>query len=448
MWTVRGVRMVKLLIIADDFTGAMDTGVQFAANGTVTQVVAQSSYPLDQTDPATEVLVLDTETRHLSPDDAYAIVYRIVKQASELKIPYIYKKTDSALRGNIGSELAAVVNAARCFRLPFIPAFPKMGRTTQGGIHYINGTPVSESIFGRDPFEPVKYSQIPDIIAQQTTLPALLYPKGASPAYPPFSVPHILVFDGESDADLTSIGYSLTPDGLHISAGCAGFATVLNRLLLPNQRNSPSPPLIPRLFVVCGSMNPVTTLQLDLAERAGIPRFCLTAEQKLSPAWLHSGSCAQLVRRCLSAIAHNQVCILDSNSQSRDGGSLHSAETRQLSSKQIRTQITAVLGNLAKTCLDAGLDAALMCIGGDTLVAFMQTIGVNTLTPICELSPGVVLATFVYRGIRHQIISKSGGFGEPDLLCKLVRHLKINLPESEGTPYAYSIPPEDAICHI
>ena len=31
--------MVKLLIIADDFTGALDTGVQFAARGAKTRVV-------------------------------------------------------------------------------------------------------------------------------------------------------------------------------------------------------------------------------------------------------------------------------------------------------------------------------------------------------------------------------------------------------------------------
>ena len=257
-----------------------------------------------------------------------------------------------------------------------------------------------------------------------------------------------MIFDGESDADLASIGYSLSPDGLHISAGCAGFATVLNRLLLPNQQNNLPPPLIPRLFVVCGSMNPVTTLQLDLAERIGIPRFRLTAEQKLSPTWLNSSSCKQLIRHCLSAIASSQVCILDSNSQGHNKTLLRSAEGHPLFSRRMRTHITSLLGSFTKTCLDTGLNATLMCIGGDTLVAFMETIGVNSITPICELSPGVVLATFVYRGVCHQIISKSGGFGEPDLLCTLIQRLGIKLPESEGAQYACSIPAEDADRHI
>ena len=52
-----------LLIIADDFTGALDTGVQFAARGIRTRVVVGANATLIQQD--TDVLVVDTETRHL-----------------------------------------------------------------------------------------------------------------------------------------------------------------------------------------------------------------------------------------------------------------------------------------------------------------------------------------------------------------------------------------------
>lgn len=60
---------------------------------------------------------------------------------------YIYKKTDSALRGNIGAELGALVAASGQKILPFVPAFPQMNRITKGGIHYIDGVPVTESSF-------------------------------------------------------------------------------------------------------------------------------------------------------------------------------------------------------------------------------------------------------------------------------------------------------------
>ncbi len=161
--------MVTLLIIADDFTGALDTGVKFAARGAAVRVVTDYEYEFGQTDSGAQVLVMDAETRHLSGEEAYRRVYRIVKRAREARVAYIYKKTDSALRGNIGSELAAALDASGEPVLHFFPAFPKMKRTTRRGIHYIDGVPVQESVFGQDPFEPVRCSFIPDIIRQQSS---------------------------------------------------------------------------------------------------------------------------------------------------------------------------------------------------------------------------------------------------------------------------------------
>jgi uncharacterized protein YgbK (DUF1537 family) len=78
----------------------------------------------------TTVLVIDAETRHVSPDQAYRKVFAVAKDAREAGIPYIYKKTDSALRGNIGSELEAAYRAAGEPFLSFVPALPQMRRQT------------------------------------------------------------------------------------------------------------------------------------------------------------------------------------------------------------------------------------------------------------------------------------------------------------------------------
>ena len=55
--------MVKLLVIADDFTGALDTGVQFAASGAETRVVTNIEYDFSRTGREVQVLVLVAETR-------------------------------------------------------------------------------------------------------------------------------------------------------------------------------------------------------------------------------------------------------------------------------------------------------------------------------------------------------------------------------------------------
>ena len=128
--------MVKLLIIADDFTGALDTGVQFAAGGAETRVVTNVEYNFESAGEEVQVLVLDAETRHLKKEEAYEVVFRISRRAFESGVPYLYKKTDSALRGNVGAELKAVLDATGRPSIHFLPAFPRMNRNTRNGIHY------------------------------------------------------------------------------------------------------------------------------------------------------------------------------------------------------------------------------------------------------------------------------------------------------------------------
>ena len=82
--------------------------------------------------------------------------------------------------------------------------------------------------------------------------------------------------------------------------------------------------------------------------------------------------------------------------------------------------------------LDGGLDATLLCTGGDTLLALTRAVGVAELSPVCELDTGAVLTDFVYRGKTYHIISKSGGFGEPDLFCRLARSLGAGDQEEDG----------------
>ena len=120
--------MIQLLIIADDFTGALDAGVQLAVRGAKTAVITDAAADWSESARDLDVLVVDAETRHLPAAQAYEIVFRIVTLAARLQVPYIYKKTDSALRGNVGAELSAVLHASGETQLPFLPAFPQIGR--------------------------------------------------------------------------------------------------------------------------------------------------------------------------------------------------------------------------------------------------------------------------------------------------------------------------------
>ncbi len=422
--------MEKLLILADDFTGALDTGVQFAVRGARTCVVTDPAYPFSQAKADVQVLVLDAETRHLTSEAAYQVVFRAVRDALGAGFSNVYKKTDSALRGNIGAELAAVLDAAGADRMAFLPALPKMNRVTRNGVHYIDGVPVAESVFGRDPFEPVTASSIAEIIGAQTEKPVALHPLDETAAE---SRPGIQVYDAETDGDLLRIGGELGREELRLCAGCAGFAAVLAELLELKGTPPGLPYLVPSLFVACGSVNPVTLRQMEQAEAADFPHIHLTPVQKLEASWRETPECAAAVASWRETAEREKRFILDVNDSAGCDDTERYAKERGLTTEDLRIRISDQLGHLVQRMLDAGLDATMLCTGGDTLLALMRVVGTAELTPVCEMDTGAVLTNFTYRGKTYHIISKSGGFGEPDLFIRLARSIGAGEQEEDAT---------------
>lgn len=417
--------MILLLIIADDFTGALDTGVQFAARGIRTRVVLDPD--VDFTAQKTKVLVVDTETRHLKASEAYEVVARLTERALSAGISYIYKKTDSALRGNIGAELAAVLNTSGFRQLPFLPAFPQTGRITRGGVHYVDSVPVTESPFGMDPFEPVKEAVVTELIALQCQVPAKSFPALKAGDEAPEDE-GILVFDGAQAKDLRQTGKALLGKGaLHIMAGCAGFGAELPKLLGITPEICPAmPKLDPRLLVICGSVNPITLNQLDWAERAGFTRLGLTQRQKLEPDYWQSGQGRADLIRIEEMLAENPHCIIETNDRGGSQPTRAYADILGIDRETLRVRIAGSLGHLLSGIFSSPFLGTLLLTGGDTLLQCMNCIGVRELEPLCELEKGVVLASFTYKGRTRHVITKSGGFGQENLLTGLAARIAGN----------------------
>lgn len=422
--------MITLLIIADDFTGALDTGVQFAASGANTRVVTSADYNFCQVDSAVQVLVMDAETRHLSAREAYDIVYDITKRAVAQKIPYLYKKTDSALRGNIGSELTAMLKAAGGKNLSFLPAFPKMKRWTKEGVHYIDGVPVNESVFGKDPFEPVTCSYIPQMIGNQSQVKVSIRDSINRNVLEKESgegnqeEPELLVWDAQTDEELEALGqYLYETNQMHLTAGCAGFAAVLPGLLGLKEERMPDIKLISKLLVICGSVNPITAAQLDYAEKHGFLRIRLKPEERLDQEFWDSSKGQERLCQWKELLAQHSCVILDSNDLPGREDTKDYAKAHGLSLDEIRVRIAESYGYILKVLLEGGLESTLMITGGDTLLGCMEQLGVREMEPVCELAPGTVLSRFSLREKKNQVISKSGGFGQEtlliDLACKI-----------------------------
>lgn len=413
--------MVRLLVIADDFTGALDTGVQFKAkNSCVLLYKAGKENLREILNRDIQVLIIDTESRHLCAKEAYQIIYDIIKTALELGIQYIYKKTDSGMRGNIGSELSAFWMASGKSRIHFIPAFPQMGRTTVNGIHYIDHVPVAESVFGNDPFEPVKSSAVRDIIAEQSDVPVIekkeqdVSDEGNG----------IYVYDSATKEEMVTLGRKLKKEQeLHFLAGCAGFASILLLELLDLELIKDEVPCFDKhLLIVCGSINSVTVEQLDCAAENGMKRIVLSPFQKLSENWISSDEGKTCLHKWKDEIMSGDAIIECGVHDLKE--TTRCAKNMNLELAESRKRIADSMGGILAELLNEGIESTLLVTGGDTLLAFMEHIELDTLVPTCEITPGVVLSKLEYGNRTFNLLSKSGGFGTRDLFVTLSKLIK------------------------
>lgn len=413
---------MRLLMIADDFTGALDAGVQFAKKGFKTRVLVRDSFEgLGETQEV-DVMVVDAETRHKTPGEAYKIVYEIVKPAVEAGVSYLFKKTDSALRGNIGAELSAMLDAADGQVLSFVPALPRMGRTTEKGIHYIEGVPVRDSVFGADPFEPVTTSDVTELIHQQSKVCVQVIPRGEILTMA--SRKTIGVYDCVSDEQMMEIGRNLKKQGsLRLLAGCAGFAEIVPELLGWKELPGESPILPEKFLVVCGSVNPITVKQLDYAQKHGFVRIQLEPEQKLEEDYLTSESGKKFLDQVWEICSHNNKVIIDTNDLAGSNATENYAKKYEIPWAQVRIRIASTLGSIVENIVERGLDSSMLMTGGDTLLGYIQRLDEARLTPIGEFELGIVLSELLSKGNKTHVFTKSGGFGEETLLTDMAKKI-------------------------
>ena len=211
-----------IAIIADDLTGAADTGVQFVHAGYRAAVFFRAKEVFaDDLD----AVAFDTDSRAMPAGFAAKRVVDAAHAAREARI--VYKKLDSTLRGNVAAELAATLGGARRDRVIVAPAFPVAGRTTVGGIQRVHGVPVDETEMANDPHTPVSEAHVPSLLADAFASVGTL------------SVEHLtdpervrrtlednecVVADSEGDDDLDALVRAVPDPARVLWAGSAGLA--------------------------------------------------------------------------------------------------------------------------------------------------------------------------------------------------------------------------------
>ena len=418
-------------IIADDLTGANDSGSQFSAKGLSAAVLFDSGLTEAKDLSRVDVVAIDTDSRALSAGRAYEKSRRAAEWLYAAGTRHIYKKIDSSLRGNWGAEVDAVMDVFRPDFAVIAPAFPRMGRTTRNGIHQIDGIPVDRTEMSRDPKTPVTESDLLRILSAQSRRRAHLVSeqeldrlKEKGSEWKRRGV-ELLVFDAERDEHLGKIARSVAQSGFRVLwVGSAGLAGWLPEALSLTGKSSISATgqrapqrRADRVLVVAGSLSSVTKRQIvRLVETSEVQPLVLDVPAILDPAeWKARRD--TFVEEANKAFASGKDVAITLNSEKRrlnqEGWAHRDAALR----------IVDRLGELTSRLVAFHPRLGLVLTGGDTARAVCRHLGIGGIRLMEEMAPGIPLGQLVGPHPLYAV-TKAGAFGEEDALVKAVNKLK------------------------
>jgi uncharacterized protein YgbK (DUF1537 family) len=384
----------RVLIVADDLTGAMDTAGPFAQQGLKTIVVAQ---PL-ACDPAlvapAQVVSLDTASRHLKPADAAKRVSEILGRLGRQSFDIVFKKIDSTLRGNVVSETLALLRGCGRGAALIAPAFPAQGRTVRGAMVHVNGTPLPQTSFARDALSPPPTDSLVEVFARAVGAGKVgSWSPGATQSEAGRS---IVIADSQTDADLDAALETAKPQlGRMLLVGSAGLGNALARILATGKAASRPPMMVdgPIVFVV-GSRAVQSHEQVERLKSL-VGTEVLEAPNGVPAAAPIEGA-LQIV-----------IVSVPDPTEEADSAAVAAALAR------------AALGTVRRSH-----SQALVATGGDTAIAVLEASGCAALEVLGDLMPGLPYARLSVDEKPLWLVTKAGGFGGRDTLYEIALRLR------------------------
>jgi uncharacterized protein YgbK (DUF1537 family) len=404
------------VIAADDLTGSMDTAHGFAARGRATTVLAIPEARDGDPETDASIVAVNTESRYAEPAAAAAAVTNAV---GSVDADVVYKKIDSTLRGNVRAEVDAALSAAGSDMAVVAPAFPAGGRTTEAGVHYVEGTPVAETEYGDDERGPTTSSLrecFEPLDRPVAAVDRTVVERGPDAVASAFreaideSAPApIVVCDAVTDDDLGAIAAGAKAfDGLYAgSGGLTEHVAVPGSGETPVAEPHPDRPGGSAPLGVVGSVNATTLGQLNRVPEDAVLE--LDAVEILRD----EGSDAAAVRAVERLDAGEPVVLTAATDREAVERAREWATEHGLASGAVRDRVAAGLGEAAARVVCEREPSGLFLTGGDVAVAVLRALDATTVRLTGEaVGVGVPLGRLADGAVAGRpVVTKAGGFG-------------------------------------
>lgn len=422
--------MYRCLIIADDLTGANAT-ISLLKNLKITTLLDLNDKNLYKNYDA---ISCSTESRSISESDAYNKVFNITKKYMHENIIVYNKRIDSTMRGNVGIEIDAMLDALDDDRIAIVsPAYPSAGRTVVGGYLLVNGVLVEDTEMAVDSKNPIKISNVIDLIKAQSKRKIISmsidivrksvkvianfikdkYKEGF----------RIFVCDMINENHINSISQAVLESKIKfIVADPSPLTAKISELSITSPTHNESR----KILCAIGSISHTTALQVKTIyqyRKIGLIRF---RPENLIDSSLYDNEINNIVNEVIDKFKSFDICILVSENLYRDKPldfdeiALISKIDIEYLSNLINERLAISIGKiLEKVRVDA-----LYTSGGDTTIKICSQLNSCNLDIQYSIFPLVVYAKLSggkYQGL--DLITKGGGVGDAESLIKCVDFL-------------------------
>ncbi len=419
---------MRLLIIADDLTGAADCAAPFGQAGW-SAVVLTSPAAGRVEGERFQVLSLSLHTRDASAAGVRRVWSRHGSGIADLaQGALVYQKIDSTLRGHPALEVRLLLDLLGTPAALIAPAFPKQGRQTIDGVHRVQGLPLAETEYARTSARFRTSSRLSEIFTDAC------HP---SPIHLPLPV---IERGGETVA--TWLQERLAAQCRLITADAADeshFDTLTHAVLSLKRR-----PLL------VGSAGWAERLALAWGqwERVGVRAAVERGSYaNLRPGVLGLvGSLSTPASRQVRAASESGVTVVTFTTTTRDPAQAVSAEWQSLSrmisagrhavvwtnpaagnpsSRREGQRVLRALALLVRGMLSATAVSGLVLVGGDTAQVVLRALRANGLTVTGQVEAGIPYGRLLdgsFAGL--PVVTKAGGFGSDTALWDCLNFLQ------------------------
>lgn len=408
----------KLLIIADDLTGANDTAVTFASRGRRSTIHLDAQAVRDHGGDVAAV-ALDTRANWGGAAD---ITRQTVDACASFNATMLYLKVDSTMRGTAALQIRGALTAQKQSQSHAIavvcPAFPAMGRTIENCQVLVDGIPVNDTASGKDRIAPVKTADMRELVPGAVAIPTPTSAADIVSAAQSAGTDTVIV-DARNDGDLGQIAQAIVEGGEQfIPVGSAGLANALAALIPVGPEHEQSFPPVrgnKPLLAVVTSIHEASQRQVSrwLSTPQGGPSavFSPHPEQLINP-----DNLPYLSKQLEGLVgATDRDVLIRANPALLENGPVSGALSTLADS----------LAELAYTCLDVRPFSAFILIGGDGARAVLSHLQATTINVSGALAEGVPLGTIADgQAAGTPVVTKSGGFGGPELLVEIFARLQ------------------------